>query len=149
ERHKSKRTYDISPQAVKTFISKYWTLEYCLSLSGLKKLFYKSVLLALQEQKISQQIRSIDKYQKAVEEINTYFNSWTKNDGEIALAIYLQILGEQKVLNLCKEPISKPIVAQQFAKQLEEDTSITKENLENDVHLKYLLDAIKYAARAN
>ena len=149
ERHKSKRIYDQHDQNIRTFISPFWTFEYCLARSGLKKLFYKSVLLALHEQKLSQKIRGIDKYLNAVEEIDTYFNSWTNNGEEIALDIYLQILGEQKILSLCKEQISKPIIAQQFAKQLEEDTSIETENLESDSNLTYLLSAIKYVTRAN
>ena len=37
-------------QSVKTFVSPHWTLEYCISLSSLlRKLLFKSVLLALKE----------------------------------------------------------------------------------------------------
>jgi putative ATP-dependent endonuclease of OLD family len=149
ERHKSKRIHDQPDQKVKTFISPHWTFEYCLARSCLKKLFYKSVLLALKEQKITQRIRSIENYQRAIDELDTYFNTWTDGENSIAIDIYLKILGEQKVITLCKEQISKPIIAQQFAKQIDEDNSITKESLENDLNLAYLLNAIKYATRSN
>lgn len=149
ERHKSKRIYDQRDQNVRTFISPFWTFEYCLARSCLKKLFYKSVLLALKEQKLSQRIRNIENYQRAVDSIETYFNNWTDDENSIALDIYLQILGEQKVLNLCKEQLSKAIIAQQFAKLIEKDTNIEKESLESDPNLSYLLNAIKYATRSN
>jgi len=149
EKHKSKRIYDIPDQTIKTFISKYWTFEYCLARSFLRKIFYKSVLFALKEQKVSQRIRNIENYQRAIDEIDTYFNSWKDESEKIAFDIYMQILGKQKVLSLCKEPISKPTIAQQFAKQLYDDINVTKEDLEKDSNLGYLIDAIKYVTQSN
>lgn len=149
EKHKSKRIYDQESQSVKTFISNHWTLEYCLARSVYKKLFYKSVLLALLEQKTEQKIKDTSRYSKAVENIDHHFNEWRDIEESIAYEIYMQILGEKKVLDLCKEPISKSIIAQQFAKLIEDDTEVLNEAIESDQNISYLIEAIKYVTKSN
>lgn len=148
-KHKSKRTYDQQEQSVKTFISNHWTLEYCLARSVYRKLFYKAVLLALLEQKTEQKIRDTSRYSAAVANIDHYFNEWRDTEESIAYEIYMQILGEKQVLNLCKEPISKSIISQQFAKLIEEDIEISKEKIEADQNISYLIEAIKYVTKSN
>ena len=48
-----------------------------------------------------------------------------------------------------KTKISKAIIAQYFADLLSKDNFINKKNLEGDINIKYLVDAIKYAAGEN
>jgi putative ATP-dependent endonuclease of OLD family len=137
-------------QSVKTFISPYWTFEYCIASSDiLRKLFYKSVLLAFKEQKDYQGDEINEKINEVINGVETQFNYWSEDN--IPLKIYLQILGEEKILSFPKTKISKPIIAQHFANLLNvsEDKFINKKNLEKDINIKYLINAIKYAAGEN
>ena len=77
---------------------------------------------------------------------DSLFNNWSEEG--IALKIYRQILGEEKILDLCSEKLSKTVIAQLFAQKLEEIT-ISKEDLESDKNIQYLLAAIKYATGKN
>jgi putative ATP-dependent endonuclease of OLD family len=66
-------------QVVQTFVSPYWTLEYCIARSvKLRKLFYRSVLEALLEQKIDEGVRALQPYQNAIADIENYFTNWTE-----------------------------------------------------------------------
>ena len=143
---RKRKKYD--GQRVKAFISPHWTFEYCIASSDiLRKLFYKSVLLAFKEQKDYQTEEINKKIDRAINKIDMNFNFWSEVD--IALKIYNQILGKDEILKLCKKKISKPLIAQHFANLLNKDKSIDKTNLENDINIKYLIDAIKYAAGEN
>jgi len=147
---KEKKIKKYDGQKVKTFISPHRTFEYCIALSDiLRKLFYKSVLLAFKEQKDYQTEEINKKIDKAINGIDKQFNSWLKDSKYIALSIYNQILGGEKILELAKIKISKPIIAQHFANLLNKDKSISETNLENDINIKYLIDAIKHAAGEN
>ena len=149
--YKNKRTF--KHNNVETYISKIWTLEYCFALSEhLRKPFYKSVLMALLTQKREKGVRNLVNYEQAINNIDQHFDNWVKDKEKIAFDIYMQILGEQKVLDLCKEKISKTIIAQHFSQILEEDLKKKPQEItvdENDDPIQYLLDAIKYAAGAN
>jgi putative ATP-dependent endonuclease of OLD family len=137
-------------QRVKTFISPHWTFEYCIALSDiLRKLFYKSVLLAFKEQKDYQGDEINEKINEAISGIETQFSSWSEDGDSIALRIYNQILGEEKILEFAKTRISKSIIAQHFANLLNKDKSISETNLENDINIRYLVNAIKYAVGEN
>lgn len=132
-------------QVVKSFISPYWTLEYCIAKSKkLRKLFYKSMLDALKEQKEDEGVKNLDLYTKSITDVDTCFNKWTDPDDQIAFAIYDHILEGNTTLSVAKDPISKAIIAQHFAKNLEADTAITK--LETEDSILYLIKAINYAA---
>lgn len=137
-------------QKIKTFVSPHWTFEYCIALSDiLRKLFYKSLLLAFEEQKDYQDGEKNKKINEAIIGIETQFNSWSEDSNTIALRIYNQILGEEEVLELAKTKIPKSIIAQHFASLLSKDESIIKEKLEEDKNIEYLVNAIKYAAGEN
>ncbi len=137
-------------QRVKTFISPYWTFEYCIALSDiLRKLFYKSVLLAFKEQKDYQGDETNEKINEAISGIETQFSSWSEDGDGIALRIYNQILGEDKILEFAKTKIYKSIIEQHFANLLNKDKSINETNLENDINIRYLVNAIKYAVGEN
>ena len=145
---RKRKKYD--GQRVKTFISPHWTFEYCIALSDiLRKLFYKSVLLAFKEQKEYRNEKKNEKIDKAIKEIDKQFDSWLKDSKYIALSIYHQILGKESIPGLSETKISKTIIAQHFADLLNKDKSIDKTNLENDINIKYLINAIKYAAGEN
>jgi len=137
-------------QKVKTFVSPHWTFEYCIALSDiLRKLFYKAILLAFEELKDYQDGEGNEKINEAINGIETQFDSWSEDSKDIALKIYKQILGKERVFELAKTKISKSIIAQHFASLLSKDESIIKEKLKKDKNIKYLIDAIKYAVGEN
>ena len=120
EAHKKEKAKRYDGQCVKTFISPFWTLEYCWALCDgeLGRLFYKAL------QKCSPG--------SLTEEYATYIAG--KDSEELALDLYLNYAEE-----------TKGELSQNFAQLLEEDTGITKEILEANPNIKYLLDAIKNA----
>ncbi len=150
ERDKAKKRY--SRQNVKTFVSKYWTLEYDLACSELSKDFYRAILYA-------DYIKNSDKYglterkkEKAIKRVDDDFTTWkSKWSGDarikekIAFKVYNDIMLKKGQL--------KSITAQCFAeiiKSKAESGDVEKANLKNlfetDEHLIYLTNAIKYAA---
>jgi putative ATP-dependent endonuclease of OLD family len=132
-------------QVVKSFISPFWTLEYCIGKSKkLRQLFYKSVLEALKEQKEDEGVKNLQPYENAIADVATYFNNWSNSDDDIAFRIYDHILNGITTLSVAKDAISKAIIAQHFAKNLEADTTITQ--FETEQSILYLLNAINYAA---
>ena len=136
--------------AVKTFVSPHWTLEYCIASStALRQTFYKAVLMALREQKQDEGVSDsrLEKYSEEIRRVETHFDGWTKSDTEVAESIYHQILGEQKVLELCIAKISKAIIAQHFARLIEDEVPAYYRSERKKI--SYLIDAIKYACRTN
>lgn len=136
---------------VKTFVSPYWTLEYCIALEPtLRKLLYKAVLTALYDQKFSKGVRAstLENYKDAYQQNNldTYFDNWTLPDVDIAFSIYSQILGKEKIQDLCKVEISKSILAQHLAEILDNEEEIV---ISDESPINYLVEAIKYAASGN
>ncbi len=132
-------------QKVKGFISPFWTLEYCIALSpSLRKLFYKSVLQALREQKIDDGVKTLTSYDNAIADIDNHFINWTESGEEIAYKIMNQILTGANTVGVAKAEISKSIIAQIFSKNLSE--SIEDFALDAQPSIKYLLDAIRYAS---
>ncbi|MDP4199712.1 MAG: AAA family ATPase [Bacteroidota bacterium] len=144
-----KAKYDGVP--VKTFVSPHWTLEYCIARSTkLRRTFYKAILEALREKKEDEGMSEtgLAEYVTAITNIDVHFNGWSKSEAEIASSIYSQILGEAKVLELARGKISKTIIAQHFAKLLDEG-AVAKTDIETDTNISYLIDAIKYACRVS
>lgn len=126
----------IKKQNVKTFFSKYWTLEYCLLLSpALRKAFYKAVLLAWKEKKYAAGVKNPRSIEKRIENIDTQFNSWEEPDKIIAFEIYNNII--------LKMEISKAAIAQHFAEMIfRNEVTINPQ----DPNIKYLLDAISFVS---
>ena len=132
-------------QVVRTYVSALWTLEYCIAMSPkLRKLFYKSVLEALLEQKQDDGVQDLTAYQNAITNIDSHFSNWTDPAEQIAYAIMKQILDGDNNVEVAQDKISKSIIAQRFASNLSTDTAITAYNTETS--LTYLFDAIRYAA---
>jgi putative ATP-dependent endonuclease of OLD family len=131
--------------SVKTFISPYWTLEYCIAQSPkLRVLFYKSVLQALLEQKQDEDVQKLDAYKTAIKNVEEHFSKWQSDADVIAYQICQHIIeGKTDIEGIAKEKISKSIIAQCFARNLQ-STSI--EDIETETSIHYLLNAVKYAA---
>lgn len=139
------KTTKYSGQAVKTYVSPLWTLEYCIASSlKLRKLFYRSVLQALLEQKRDEGVSAVAAYERAITDIDTHFNNWSDPADVVAYAIYDHILNGHTTLPIAKDKISKTIIAQIFAGNLVDDTSIA--DLDTETSLNYLFKAIAYAA---
>lgn len=136
---------------VQTYVSPYWTLEYCIALDPtLRKYLYKAVLKALYDQKTAEGVTegNLKKYEDAYEQtkIDTYFENWTLSEEAIAFSIYSQILGKEKIQDLCKVEISKSILAQHLAEILDNEEEIV---ISDESPINYLVEAIKYAASGN
>lgn len=141
---KRKKELKYSEQQVKVFISEHWTLEYCIALSvSLRKIFYKSVLEALKEQKVGDGIMDLTPYNNAIQNLESHFDNWSMADDEIAYKIMDQIKTGNNSVGVAKDKISKSIIAQIFAKNLSE--AEMDFDLENQLSIKYLLNAIRYA----
>ncbi|MCU7550424.1 AAA family ATPase [Chitinophagaceae bacterium LB-8] len=131
-------------QVVITFVSPFWTLEYCLARSvKLRKLFYKSVLEALLEQKEEEEVSDLTAYRSAILNIDNHFTQWTESDEEIAYKIYNHIISGDNKVDVAKQAISKSIIAQHFANNLNADKTIT--DLRTELSISYLLNAIDHA----
>jgi putative ATP-dependent endonuclease of OLD family len=142
ERVKRAAKYDGNP--VRTFVSPYWTLEYCIALSEkLRVILYKSVLEALREQKVDEGVSRLNSYDAVIADVASCFNAWTDSDELIAYRIYRHILDGDTALDVAKDAISKTMIAQRFAENLAaEDVR----ELETESSILYLINAIKYAA---
>lgn len=98
-----------------------WTLEWCLYKSNtLTKLFKESVT-----------------------EVHCLTDEF--KDGKFEEAKFISKLRKDKG----HSSIDKVAVASILSKKIEEDTLITKEEIEKDKHLKYLVDAIKHVCNEN
>lgn len=121
--------------SVKTFVAPHWTLEYCIALSSnLRELLFEAIKSAGAEM-------NTDGYTGKLIDENWDVFCQGLNDIDLAKKIY-------KLLTHDGKKISKAITAQYFAKSLEdkaEDTSFIT-NLKDDVNIKYIIDAIDYAA---
>lgn len=151
---------------VQVFVAPRWTLEYSIGLSSLKDMLFESILQA-------EKIKNSDKYaltDSKIKSVHTEFQkeqtAWKSISPEkVAYKYYHDIMLEKQ--------ISKAIVAQCLASNLrwsliDETKELTKEKmfdldlyqisinedkrkalaeqLESDIYLKYIVDAIKHAA---
>ena len=133
-----------SDQSVKAFISEHWTLEYCLALSAsMRKIFYKSVLEALKEQTVDEDVQNLAAYDNAILNLENHFTNWSLPDTDIAYQIMDQILTGNNSIGVAQSKISKSIIAQIFSKNL--TNSSIDFNLDSQPSIAYLLKAIRYA----
>ncbi len=131
-------------EKIRGFVNTHWTLEYELALSSLKELFYTVILMAK-----SSDYFMLDELNEYRQEAQDKISSWTdlsKTHEQIAYEIYwVEMMGSNK------NKTSKAIVAQFFAEILEIEMITKKDELkrqiEADLHLKYLVDAIKHATQ--
>ena len=162
-----KKKYEIG--AVHAFVSPMWTLEYCIAMSQLSNYFHKAVHFGRKIYNAENYISLTDmKIQEAEENTIKEEERWKGLiQAERAYNIYKLMLNNEGKSNL------KTIVAQCFASVLRWETStipdglrkekmfdldlykLEKDNrkienmkkiINNDQNLKYIVDAIKYAA---
>jgi len=134
-------------QKVKYFVGKDWTLEYLLGLSCIKNLFYEAILTAqliLKSDDFDESsleiIEEIKEIKKIVEKD---IREWEKtmNREEIAYKLYWEIMQGKD-----KNKTSKAVVAQCLSSLFKEQPETLKNEILQDEYLKYLVEAIKYAA---
>lgn len=118
-------------QKVKTFVSPHWTLEYCL---GLSPLFQKELFIAV---RLAGRAMDSDIYtgKRVAENWKTF--SAGKTAQKIAEDMYTEYIGAGK-------KISKSIISQYLAEIISKK-AFTRVQLQSDLNIKYLLDAISYA----
>ena len=117
-----------SEQNIKCFVSPHWTLEYCLLLKKWESStweFRKIVYEALQE----------NRPQALSEDFSTYV-SW-KNELEFSKTLMENHIDWYKWI--------KSWLALSLANMLDNNSSLTRGDIENEESLQYLINAIKYA----
>jgi putative ATP-dependent endonuclease of OLD family len=142
----SDKEQKVKGQNVRAFISKFWTLEYCLAMHfHLRKLLYVAIQHAAEENRADNysgiksskmQIRDI-----SVSSINKKWEAFSRGKTDTQLAFDLMYY-----FIIDKKKLSKAVIAHHFAEQLENDKQLTEEQLDvTDNPIGYLFDAIKYA----
>lgn len=102
-------------------IAKEWTLEWCL---------YKSCLASIFKDALAKVHSGTDEFKKNEE--GNYKDTFQGK--------FIKKLSKKEGTS----PIDKVAVANEFADLLEKDVTITKEQLENDDYLSYLINSIKH-----
>ena len=123
---------------VEVFIGNTWTLEFEIAKSVLNRILHIAIQIAIYTKNEERIFKKFD-YRKAVIKCQSDFTNWNaqgKNANEIAVEIYAP---------LERDLVSKAITAQIFSKLLKR-SKLDKQLLLDDPNLKYLIDAIKYAA---
>ncbi len=138
--------YNVMP--IKSFIAPFWTLEYVIALSVLKKDFYTAVLYAQKIENSNSIGLTPEKETEVNEEVEKNLKEWNEqgwNNEQIAFEIYYNIMLRKSRPK--SKSTSKAIVAQCFAKILSEypKEDIKKILVDDTTHLKYIVDAIRYA----
>lgn len=123
---------------VKVYLPKVWTLEFDIAKSCLRKEMHMAVQLALETNDLELPItKSIfSDMEKKVQEDFKKWSDEAKSDSEIAVEIYVP---------LERNLASKAVTAQIFAR-IFPMFKIPVQDILDDENLKYIVDAIKYAA---
>ena len=127
-------------EKVKSFIAPYWTLEYTIALSCLSKLFNQAVYICWKT-KSKDYIYTDIEMKKFIIDADVEYDTWIVANStieDIAYEIYNNRLDKKT------NKLSKAVVAQVFAQILNE-VDLTLYDINNDVKLQYLVDAINYA----
>lgn len=165
---KKKQKYESGD--IRAFVSPRWTLEYCLALSFLGKEFYRAIQygkkifnsenISLTDKKIQEVDKEIElEYQQWTslsnpERAYNLFNEMLDKDGKSSLkAIVAQCLASILKWNISDIPEDitkeKMFDLDLYRYQINEANRIRlKQNIEDDPYLRYLVQAIKYATRA-
>lgn len=142
ERKRKQGLYD--GQRVKTFVSPRWTLEYALALShDFRWVLLKAIFCAQKEENSNKYCVTDKKLAEIAETISQFRKEVTDHSlgsGETAFKIYCKTMLANRT--------SKAITAQWLAHFLLVEKDKYKPLLETDDKLKYIVDAIKYAAGA-
>lgn len=145
-----KHTYQnktIKEQNTQYFICPEWTLEYVIGKSCLKQLFYESILTAKLILKSEDFNLDEDEYSTEIakykEQTSSDIAVWEEimTSEQIAYLIYWEIMQNNEL-----NKTSKAVVAQCLSNALGTASNSLKQQIMEDPYLKYLIDAIKYAA---
>jgi putative ATP-dependent endonuclease of OLD family len=144
--HLAMKAAKLEGQSVKTFISGFWTLEYCIALHPyLRKLLFTAIQHAIEENRADnyagpkESKRSVQQLQQA--KIDT---AWTNFiSGKAAESVAFDLMYEFIV---DQRKLSKAVIAQYFAVLLIKDQVMTKADfaIANNP-IQYIFDAISYA----
>lgn len=141
--HKKRKQELYTKQDVKCFVSDSWTLEFCIAASEFKEEFFRAVKYAEYIENSESIGITEEKIKKGNDFVLNELTKWkTENltSEEIAFRIYNDYMLVKK--------ISKAIVAQCFANILSESKEEeVKKKINDDINFKYIVDAIKYAAK--
>ena len=155
-------------ETIHAFVSPRWTLEYCLALSCLGDKFHRAIhygkkiknsdKISLTADKIAEADRAVDAENEnwsslsAAEKAYRMYNSMLGQDGKSSLkAIVAQCLASilKWDISSATEGVEKESMFDLDLYRYQTDSdklSKLKQQIEADVYLKYLVDAIKYAA---
>ena len=112
---------ELSDTDITLQIAKEWTLEWCL---------YKSCLVSIFKDALAKVHSGTDEFKK--DENGNYKDTFQEK--------FIKKLSKKEGTS----PIDKVAVANEFADLLEKDSTISKEQLENDSYLSYLINSIKH-----
>ncbi|HFK5569703.1 hypothetical protein BAX97_11795 [Elizabethkingia meningoseptica] len=138
---------NLESQSIRTFISNFWTLEYCIALHPvLRKILFKSIVQCVEELRADNYKgdNSSKKGIKPISELN-YETKWddfilNKDHEHIAFDIMYDYIIDNK-------KISKSMISMYFAQFLKTDITVREEIFIENNPIQYLIDAIKYATR--
>ncbi|MFQ6601892.1 ATP-dependent nuclease [Flavobacterium sp. C3NV] len=123
---------------VKVYLPKVWTLEFEIAKSCLRNYLHRAIQIALKTDDLEKEITK-EILADVAKKVEADFAKWedgAKDDSEIAVEIYAPL--ERKLA-------SKAVTAQIFARLLSKSKVPVQDILDDD-NLKYMVDAIKYAA---
>lgn len=154
--------------SIQAFISPRWTLEYCIALSCLRDKFHKAIHYGKKILNSNKYSLTLTKINDADNDVASEIQEWgTLTGDEIAFNIYSTMLGDdgksslkaivaQCLASMLKWEISyipdgvtqeKMFDLDMYRYQINEERRIElKKQMESDGYLKYIVDAIKYAA---
>lgn len=112
---------ELSDTDITLQIAKEWTLEWCL---------YKSCLVSIFKDALAKVHSGTDEFKK--DENGNYKDTFQEK--------FIKKLSKKEGTS----PIDKVALANEFADLLEKDSTISKEQLENDSYLSYLINSIKH-----
>ena len=141
EKNRKENYYNYN-QVIKTFVSPKRTLEYCIAKSDLlRENLIFSMFLAKKEMNSNINPNNENKISEAIKEKDQFISENNENR-DIAEEIY------DNNINKTGNKISKAIIAQILSNELEKrydnEKEVFKEKLQNDINIKYLIDAIKF-----
>lgn len=160
------KTERFSEGDVKAFVSPRWTLEYCIALSCLKQEFHRAINCGKKIKNSDTSPLTTEKIDEADIETSREAEEWDKagiSNSQKAFKMYGLMLdsngksGLKAIVAQCLASVLQAEVTNTLKKEMfdldlyrksinSEKNNSYKTAIVNDKHLKYIVDAIKYAA---
>lgn len=142
EEKNRKESYYNYNEEIKTFVSPKRTLEYCIAKSDLlRENLVFSMFLAKKEINSNINPDNANKISEAIAEKVQFMN---ENNGNKAIAEEIYDNNINKNSNKISKAIIAQILANELEKRYDNEKEVFKEKLQNDINIKYLIDAIKF-----